>query len=41
MRMFPEIAFALDESIDKAFKMMKLLDNLAKEREGGGKGEKE
>jgi ribosome-binding factor A len=33
MRVFPEIAFKLDESIDKAFQVQRMLDDLAKERE--------
>ena len=32
MRTFPEVTFELDESIEKAFKMQKLLDDLARER---------
>jgi ribosome-binding factor A len=35
MRSFPEIRFELDESIDKAFKMTKLLDEIAKKRAAG------
>ena len=45
MRTFPEVHFELDESIDKAFKMSKLLDDIAKKREAGvasaGAGEEE
>ena len=32
MRVFPEIVFELDESIEKAFKMNRMLDDLARER---------
>ena len=32
IRTFPEVTFELDESIEKAFKMQKLLDDLARER---------
>jgi len=31
-RVFPEISFILDESIDKAFKITKIIDDLAAER---------
>ncbi len=51
MRVFPEVRFELDESIEKAFKMTQILDDLARRREaragsGGpedaaGKGEEE
>jgi len=34
MRVFPEIRFELDESIEKAFKVTRLLDDLARQREG-------
>lgn len=37
MRNFPEIAFELDESVEKAFQMTKLLDDLARERKERGK----
>jgi len=33
MRIFPEIRFELDESIEKAFKMTRILDDLARQRE--------
>lgn len=36
MRVFPEILFALDESIEKAFKVTRMLDQLARERGEGG-----
>jgi ribosome-binding factor A len=36
MRVFPEILFVLDESIEKAFKMSQILDGLARERAEGG-----
>lgn len=32
MRVFPEVHFELDESIEKAFQVTRLLDDLAKER---------
>jgi ribosome-binding factor A len=32
MRSFPEISFELDESIEKAFRITKLIDDVAKER---------
>ena len=32
MRQFPSIAFELDESIDKAFKITKLMDDIKKKR---------
>lgn len=32
MRVFPEVSFVLDESIDKAFKITKIIDDLAEER---------
>ncbi len=43
MRTFPEIAFELDESIDKAFQVSKIIDDLAKERKAREKpaGEEE
>ncbi len=41
LRVFPEIRFELDESIDKAFKVTKILDDLARERESRGKKEEE
>jgi ribosome-binding factor A len=43
MRSFPEIAFELDESIEKAFKVTKMIDDLAKQRaaKAAGKGEEE
>lgn len=42
MRTFPEISFVLDESIDKAFKITKIIDDLAAERRGKeGSGEEE
>jgi ribosome-binding factor A len=39
MRVFPEISFELDESIDKAFEVTKLIDDLARERKAREKGE--
>ncbi len=33
MRVFPEIRFELDESIEKAFKMTQILNDLARQRE--------
>jgi hypothetical protein len=36
MRVFPEILFVLDESIEKAFNMSQILDGLARERGEGG-----
>ncbi len=39
VRNFPEIVFELDDSVEKAFQMTKLLDDLAREREERGKGE--
>jgi ribosome-binding factor A len=43
MRSFPEIAFELDESIEKAFKVTRMIDDLAKRRaaKAAGKGEEE
>lgn len=42
MRSFPEISFVLDESIDKAFKITKIIDDLAAERRNKeGSGEEE
>lgn len=38
IRECPEIVFSLDDSIDKAFKISKLLDEVSK---GGGSGEEE
>lgn len=35
MRVFPEIRFELDESIEKAFKMTQMLDDLARRRKQG------
>ena len=43
-RVFPEVRFVLDESIDKAFKITKIIDELAAERklrEAGVKSEEE
>ena len=39
MRVFPEIVFELDESIDKAFKVTKIIDDLARERKAKAAGE--
>ncbi|MBI2899514.1 MAG: 30S ribosome-binding factor RbfA [Planctomycetes bacterium] len=41
MRSFPEVSFVLDESIDKAFKISKIIDEVAAERRAreGGKEE--
>jgi ribosome-binding factor A len=41
MRTFPEITFVLDESIDKAFKITKIIDDLAAERRLKDGGEEE
>jgi ribosome-binding factor A len=44
MRVFPEIVFELDDSIDKAFQVTKVIDDLARERkkrEAGAQGEEE
>ncbi len=48
MRVFPEISFQLDDSIEKSFQVQKVLDDLAKERKSreagkapAGKGEEE
>jgi ribosome-binding factor A len=38
MRVFPEIAFELDESIDKAFQVTRTLDELARQRKARQKG---
>ncbi len=40
-RVFPEITFVLDESIDKAFKITKIIDDLAKDRRAREGGEEE
>lgn len=40
-RVFPEISFVLDESIDKAFKITKIIDDLAKDRRAREGGEEE
>lgn len=34
MRAFPEVRFELDESIDKAFRVTQIIDDLAKQRKG-------
>ncbi len=39
MRVFPEIVFELDESIDKAFQVTKIIDDLAKERKAKAAGQ--
>jgi ribosome-binding factor A len=42
MRVFPEIRFELDESIDKAFRIAAIFDKLERERaRRGGGGEEE
>jgi ribosome-binding factor A len=41
LRIFPEIRFVLDESIDKAFKITKIIDDLAKKRRAKADGEEE
>jgi len=41
MRSFPEIRFELDDSIEKAFKMTQLLDELASERNAREAAEEE
>lgn len=38
MRVFPEIRFQLDESIEKAFEVTRMLDELARERERKERG---
>ncbi len=39
MRVFPEIRFELDESIEKAFQVTKMLDELSRRRGEGGGGD--
>ncbi len=43
MRVFPEISFELDESIEKAFQVTRMLDDIKRKREGkpAGGGEEE
>ncbi len=41
LRVFPEISFVLDESIDKAFKITKIIDDLARERQSKAPGAEE
>jgi ribosome-binding factor A len=38
MRVFPEIVFELDESIDKAFQVTQLIDDLARKRKAKAAG---
>lgn len=39
MRVFPEVSFELDESIEKAFQVTRMIDELARERKAREKGE--